>query len=309
MLNDRRKILTSLTLIVLLVVIILPPLRATVFENLILNQIDQKATIQVEESLTRALAGFALARVTNGVISVIQESEVAVSPAGVGLSLALGQILDPLNDMVERFSWVMLVALTSLGVQRFLIEVSPWMGIQLLGSLALLLWLAGLWLGHWIRIDLTTLGKRLLFLAIVVRFAVPLTAALNQATYDYFLADRYSVASSSIAETNAELQQVEAVPNTAENESWWQQFTSRLKQAEQAIDFERIQSWLKQRSTQMIDSFLDLLVVFLLNTVILPLAFLWGIFRLFKTLTGMPLLPQVEQTVAGRITGSKPEKK
>ena len=305
MLNDRRKILTSLALIVLLTVIVLPPLRAVVFENPLLNQVDQTATTRVEESLTRALASFALARVTNGVISVIQESEVAVSPAGVGLNLALGQILDPLNDMVERFSWVMLVALTSLGVQRFLIEVSPWLGIQLLGSLALLLWLAGLWLGHWIRVDLAFLGKRLLFLAIVVRFAVPLTAALNQTTYEYFLADRYSVASSSIAETNTELQLVEVIPETGESESWWQQITSRLKQAEQAIDFERIQNWLKQRSSQMVDSFLDLLVVFLLNTVILPIAFLWGVFRLFKALTGAPLLPKVERAVTQKIIDSR----
>ncbi|MCW8893223.1 MAG: hypothetical protein OQL18_07885, partial [Deltaproteobacteria bacterium] len=191
----------------------------------------------------------------------------------------------------------------------FLIEISPWLGIELLGSLALLLWLAGLWLGRWFRADLTSLGKRLLFLAIVIRFAVPLTAALNQKSYDYFLADRYAVASSSIAETNAELQQVETIPDTSDDESWWQQLSSKLKQAEQAIDFKRVQSWLKQRSTQMISSFLDLLVVFLLNTVILPIAFLWGIFRLFKALTGVPLLPKVEQTVAERMAGSKSEEK
>jgi hypothetical protein len=59
----------------------------------------------------------------------------------------------------------------------------------------------------------------------------------------------------------------------------------------------------------MISSFLDLLVVFLLNTVILPIAFLWGIFRLFKALTGVPLLPKVEQTVAERMAGSKSEEK
>ncbi|MFK5926821.1 MAG: hypothetical protein QM483_09340, partial [Desulfuromusa sp.] len=59
----------------------------------------------------------------------------------------------------------------------------------------------------------------------------------------------------------------------------------------------------------MISSFLDLLVVFLLNTVILPIAFLWGIFRLFKALTDVPLLPKVERAVAERISGSKSEEK
>ncbi len=307
MFNDRRKNITSLILIVLLIVIVLSPLRTAVFENRLLQTVDQTATEQVENSLTRALASFALARVTNGVISVIQESEVAVSPAGVGLNLALGQVLDPLNDMVERFSWVMLVALASLGVQRFLIEISPWLGIELLGCLAFLLWLAGLWFGRWLRVDLVSFGKRLLFLAIVVRFAVPLTATLNQTTYEHFLADRHDVASHSIAETNAELQLVEAIPDTSEDESWWQQFTSRLKQAEQAIDFEQVQNWLKQRSTLMVENFLDLLVVFLLNTVILPIAFLWGIFRLFKALVGVPLLPKVEHAVVEKITASKAE--
>ncbi len=38
-----------------------------------------------------------------------------------------------------------------------------------------------------------------------------------------------------------------------QTESWWQQFTSRLKQAEQAIDFERVRNWLKQRSAQTIN--------------------------------------------------------
>ncbi|SDZ98667.1 hypothetical protein SAMN05660420_00971 [Desulfuromusa kysingii] len=305
MLKDRRKILTSLILIALFLVIVLAPLRSVVFENPLFKQIDNTATTQIEASLTRALASFALARVTNGVISVIQESEVAVSPAGVGLNLAFGQILDPLNDMVERFSWVMLVALSSLGVQRFLLEASPWLGIEVIASSALLLWLAGLWLGNWIRLDLASLGKRLLFLAIIVRFAVPLTAALNQTTYDYFLAERYTVASHSIAATNTELQQIETTPDAPTTEGWWQQFTAHLKQAELAIDFARIQSWMTERSTQMIDNFLDLLVVFLLNTVILPLAFLWGIFRFFKVLTGMSLLPQVEQTLGKKIAGSK----
>ncbi len=307
MLSERRRIVTSLVLILLLLGILMPPVRTVVFENLLVTQADRAATEQVEATLGRALASFALARVTNGVISVIQESEVAVSPAGIGLNLALGQILDPLNDLVERFSWVMLVALTSLGIQRFLIEISPWLAIELLGSLALLFWLAGLWVNRWVRIDLASLGKKLVLLAIVIRFAVPLTAALNQASYNYFLADRYTAASGSLAESNNELQQVEIVSESTDDQSRWQQFFSQLKKTEQAIDFARIGNWLKQRSTKMIDSFLDLLVVFLLNTVILPIAFLWGIFRLFKALTGTPLLPGIERTVAQKMKGPKRE--
>jgi hypothetical protein len=39
------------------------------------------------------------------------------------------------------------------------------------------------------------------------------------------------------------------------------------------------------------------------------IAFLWGIFRLFKVLTGVPLLPKVERTVTERIVSSKTAEK
>jgi len=304
MASPRRRHLISLVLVAALVLVTLPPLRAAVFENRLMLRADAAATELVEEAFTRALASFALARATNAVVSVIQESQLAVSPAGIGLNLALGQVLDPLNDLVERFSWVMLVALTSLGLQRFLIEISPWLGVELLGSLALLLWIAGLWLGPWLRHDLASLGRRLLFLAVVVRFAVPLSAGLNELVYRHYLAARYAVASEVVAEHNAELEKVETTPGTSPGDSWWRQLLSGRSGEARGIDLAGIRDWLKQRSARLIDSFLDLLLVFLLNTVILPLAFLWGIFRLFKVLTGAPLLPRLESRLKGRIDGA-----
>jgi hypothetical protein len=301
---SRRQLLTTLVLIAALVIIVLPPLRTAVFENRQLLRADRAATQLVEEAFTRALASFALARATNAVISVIQESEVSVSPAGIGLTLALGQVLDPLNDLVERFSWVMLVALTSLGIQRFLIEISPWLGIQLLGSLTILLWIAGIWLGPWLRHDLVGLARRLLVVAIVVRFAVPLAAGLNELVYQHFLAERYAVASQAVAMHNAELEQAESPPDAQPAESWWRQFLSSSGRDVPGIDFSAVKVWLKQYSSQLIDSFLDLVLVFLLNTVILPIVFLWGISRLFKAVTGTPLLPRLERTVRGRIIGA-----
>jgi len=298
---SRRRLISSLLLIALLVILVLPPLRAPVLENRLLRHVDHAAEELIEASFTRALAAFALARATNGVISVLQESEVAVSPAGIGVSLALGQVLDPLNDLVERFSWVMLVALTSLGVQRFLLEVGPWIGLQLLGSLGLLLVLAGLWLQPRILYDLGGLGRRLLFLALVVRFAVPLAAGLNEQVYRHFLAQRYAIASQGVAVGNADLEQVGAAPGTSASIPWWQSLLPRGGDGH-GIDFDAVRRWLEQRSSRLIDGFLDLLVVFLLNTVLLPIAFLWGIFRLFQALTGMPLLPRLERQIRDRIS-------
>ena len=64
---------------------------------------DDVSDTYAEDALKRALATFAVARTLNGVISVAQGTEIALEPGGVGVMLTPGQILDPINDLVERF--------------------------------------------------------------------------------------------------------------------------------------------------------------------------------------------------------------
>jgi hypothetical protein len=66
---------------------------------------------------------FAVARTLNGVISAAQGTEVALEPGGVGVVLSVGEILDPINDLIERFSAVMLIAASSLGLQALLLNI------------------------------------------------------------------------------------------------------------------------------------------------------------------------------------------
>ena len=70
----------------------------------------------VGQAFKRALVTFALVRGINAVVSVVQGTEVAIEPAGVGVTLTPGEVLDPLNDLIERFSWIMLLATTSLSL-------------------------------------------------------------------------------------------------------------------------------------------------------------------------------------------------
>ena len=119
--SGKRKIILSLILAAALATAIIPSFRNIIYENRLLGQVDRQAEEYVEASFQRALAAYALARGLNMIISVIQESTVDIQPLGLGVSAAAGQILDPINDLVERFSWVMLVSLASLGVQKLLI--------------------------------------------------------------------------------------------------------------------------------------------------------------------------------------------
>lgn len=102
--------------------------------------IDKQARDNYESLFQRAFVTFALARTLNGVISAVQGTELAITPAGVGLTLTPGEMLDPVNDLVERFSWIMLGATVSLGIQNVLLDVSDWWPIKLLVAV-LAIWL------------------------------------------------------------------------------------------------------------------------------------------------------------------------
>ena len=92
------------------------------FEKLIkktyIGKIDTKGIAYFDDSLERALYTFAVARGLNAVISVIQGTVVSGSPGGIGLQFSVGEILDPINDLLERFSWIMLFSTISLGIQN-----------------------------------------------------------------------------------------------------------------------------------------------------------------------------------------------
>ena len=97
-----------------------------------LTTVDRIAEAEYESLFQRALVTFALARTLNGVISAVQGTELALQPAGVGVTLTPGEVLDPINDLIERFSWIMLGATLSLGVQQVLLDVGQWWGVRLL---------------------------------------------------------------------------------------------------------------------------------------------------------------------------------
>ena len=103
------------------------------------TSVDRYAREDLDSLFRRALVTFALARTLNGLISVVQGTEVALQPAGIGVTLTPGEILDPVNDLVERFSWIMLAATISLGIQQVLLDIGQWWVLRVLIGRSVLL--------------------------------------------------------------------------------------------------------------------------------------------------------------------------
>lgn len=238
-----------------------------------LQPMDEAAKVQAEAGLKRALTTFAAARALNAVISVAQGTEVAVEPAGVGVTFTPGQVLDPVNDLVEQFSSLMLVASVSFGVQRTLLAVGGHWAISGLLTALLLAWVWLRWRGSR-RLD------RWVLLALLLRFAMPAVTLGSEAAFQWFLAERYQQSQVALSLGTERVGELTVSPPVEDPAAGWRERAERWwTQAGSALDVGARVEALKQSASAMTEHIIELIVVFLLQTLILPLGLLWLCWR------------------------------
>lgn len=267
------------------------PLTATVVLLVLaavwLLRVDEAALEQVDAGWKRALATFAAARALNAVISVAQGTELAVQPAGVGLTLTPGQVLDPVNQLVEQFSTLMLMATAAFGAQRVLIGIGAWWPLSLLISAAVLAWAVLRWRGPGKEHGPPRWLGRALVLLLLLRFTVPLVALGSEAAFRLFMQDEYRQGQATLLQSSSELAQASGqLPGagTAPGEAslaermrrWWGQGPQI------GARFEA----LKDEANRAVEQVVRLIVVFTLQTLVLPLLLGWALWRAAKALLG-----------------------
>lgn len=253
------------------------------------STVDRYAEQEYENLFERALITFALARTLNGVISAVQGTELALQPAGVGVTLTPGEVLDPVNDLVERFSWIMLGATLSLGVQQVLLDVGQWWGTKTVVAGLGILWFWIAWRRKPVEgqgnLNLEMYLLRALVVVLFLRFAVPLAMIANEAVYAVFLESRYQESTQVIESAGARIEQAMASDETNEEdiglfESISRTFDSTLE----SMEIEKRLAYIGERASDVIEHLLQLAVVFIFQTGILPIAFLWFFLRLMQIL-------------------------
>ena len=130
------------------------------------------------ESIKDAAIIYGVARSINGVISVLQSAEIS---ALVG-SVHPGELLDPMNDLIERFSTVMSWSLGSLVLQKVLLAVFSSYSFKVIFTLFCVITLCVIHFGN----SLTLKNKLWTIFAIVasLRFSIAIICGLT-AIVDY----------------------------------------------------------------------------------------------------------------------------
>ena len=228
---------------------------------------------QVDAGLSRALVSFASARTLNALISVIQGTEVAIQPLGVGVTLTLGQILDPLNDLVERFSDLMLSASVAFGIQKVLLAVtSNWVVSLLVTALAAVWAMLHLWRGAplWL--------SRALVIVLMIRFAVPVVTIGSDFIFTKFLAQEYDSSQQSIVAVTGQSEKLaQQSPATSTDRSFVEQLKDRIAAPIKEVKdrYEAIKMSLEQITVRII----NLIVIFLMQTIVVPMVLFWVLLR------------------------------
>lgn len=161
-----------------------------------LTPLDKYSKDYVDESLQQSLVSFAIARSLNAGISMAQSTEVSM----VAASVDIGELLDPLNDLVEDFSTVMKWTSISLIIQKVILTLVSDMTFQI----ALMVVSLALLYDFYNPTKLRSAIRKLFLTVLALRFLVVLVVVLNSAVDELVIKGHLS----------AKLSEVDSVSST-----------------------------------------------------------------------------------------------
>jgi hypothetical protein len=265
--------------------------------------LDDSAQVYVDQGLKRALVTFATARTLNAALSLAQGTQISAQPLGIGVQVSLGQLLRPINEIVGQFADLMLAACIAFGAMEILIRVGSHWSVTIALSALALLYLASRWRG---TVAPFRVGK-LLAVLLLIRFAIPAVSIASDVIYRTFMAEDYQASQQAIAlSTDRIRQEPPAQPGQAparKKEDCWMLpdwlcrkldggssveqkaetgaepgLLDRVKGAV-TVDVPGRIGKLGEVAESMTEHVVKLMVVFLLQTLVVPLALGWALLR------------------------------
>lgn len=143
--------------------------------------VDNLAAYVNGESIKDAAIIYGVARSINGVISIIQSAEIS---AIVG-SVRPGELLDPMNDLIERFSSVMAWSLSSLVLQKVLLSVFSSYSFKVIFTICCALMLVLKWLP--LSAHFVARAWSLFLIVASLRFSIAIVCTLTAAVDQGFI--------------------------------------------------------------------------------------------------------------------------
>ncbi|MDX4064064.1 hypothetical protein Q6A88_08485 [Aliarcobacter skirrowii] len=244
--------------------------------------VNESAKDVIDKSFNQALIVFGSAKALNAVISLAQGTEINLPFVVV----AVGEVLDPINDLVEQFSLIMLASLVSLGIQKILLNFVSNDFFNLTFIISILVFNIFLFLKFKNIESIKNMALKLTLILLFLRFSIPFVAYLNQYSYDYFIKPQYNIEqlNETILNTKDEISKIN-LESVEEKESG---FFEKFRQKFDMTFYEKKVDEYKDAVDSSSDNIVDLIIVFIFQTILLPLFYLFVFYILLKKLFNFP---------------------
>ena len=233
-----------------------------------------------------------MCRIINGTVSVIQQSSVQLEPAGVGMSLAVGQIVDPINDMVERLSDVLVLSITSLGVQEIMYEISTVLAPPIVAVFIFLLSLL-LWCPSEKISSVQKVFASLVVIICIARCCLSVSALANEFLQENFFEDRIIEANAKLSDSTVQLSTIKDI-QIPEYSGMLKTIESSAKYLKsKTVDFKNAVGIILENKVLIVENLLKLtflyLGIFVIQVLILPLLVFWLMMKTVNAIVSKPL--------------------
>ncbi|WP_297473067.1 hypothetical protein [Persephonella sp.] len=227
--------------------------------------LDRTGSEYFKESLKTLTITYGVVRALNAGVSVVKDSEIDIAPGGVGATIAAGEILDPVDDLIERFSSILLFSLISLGIQKTVMFMGVKLFFKILGSGLLavgLYFLTG-------KNLLLNVGLKIVLFGFIFRFLLPVTAVFSDFTYNSFFKEDVLQSKKNISYVVELLKTEEVSENQEEG------IVEKLKGIQKSFQIEKKIKIIKDYSSKLIESIITLATAFVFQSVLIPVFVLW----------------------------------
>ena len=242
--------------------------------------LDTKGKEFVNTNFNESVVVFGSAKALNAVISLAQGTELDLP----FVTLAIGEVLDPINDLVEQFSLVMLASTVSLGIQKIMMNfvVTDVYNYVLLGLI--IFTNIFLFLNFTKSENIRALFFKITMVLIFLRFAVPLMGIVNDYAYNSFVKQEYNIQilNENIIEVKENVSKVtqNTIVEKADHSiiDKISKFTEKLDSQYYDKKIEEYKKSVDNASEYII----SLIIVFVFQTIFLPILFLFILYQFIK---------------------------
>jgi hypothetical protein len=263
--------------------------------------LDSYADDAIGSALSSTLKLFASVRGVDAIVSAAEGTELSIAPVGVGVTLAPGELVEPLDDLVERLGDVLIWVLTLLGVEKLSLGLLGSGSVRLISGMVFLA--AGAFIFWHPAHRLPRKIRTLLVLLALLRIGLPLAAISSEALAQHVVGTRTANAEAALVSVAQQIQQEQEAQNAllesqapatgaAPEQSLMEKlntavddFGRAMDEMRESLDLQASMEQLSQRLEVAVNHVVDLLALITLRALLFPALFVfsgWLLMRIIE---------------------------